>query len=166
MPMNVAELKRRFEASPEIVPPPRDISWIWSGSSFLPRWTWKLRMPTMRIPPEMEAALEIARAVRDGDEDRAKELIEAFVGRPLDPILSEAYGAETWAELTDWKSGILPALVWFLDYHAKRMRTEPDEWYKERAEYVDRRLKKPDDWDLMQSVKGYGKNRAQRLGRV
>ncbi len=166
MPMNVAELKRRFEASPEIVPPPQNISWIWSGSSFLPRWTWKLRMPTMRIPPEMEAALEIARAVRDGDEGRARQLIEAFVGRPLDPILTEAYGAETWAELTDWESGMLPALVWFLEYHGERMKTEPNKWYKERTEYVYHKLKKLDDRDLVRLLKREDEGRAERLERL
>lgn len=148
MAMNLPEIRRRLEAQSSAPSPRLNLT----------------RGP--RVPTDWKAALEIARAVRDGDHVCAKELIEAFVGRPLDTILAEAYGAETWVDLTDWQRGILPAFVWFLDYHKERMGTESKEWYKKRAKYVASGLKKRDDQDLMRSLRIPGEGREQRLERL
>ncbi len=165
--MNLTEYRRRTQAPPLIDAPVQDIVKLSQDIVQLARgYSPQHQRRWLVLSPEMRAAIEIARAIRTGDEGRARELTEAFVGRPLDKLLTELYGAETWTELTDWENGILPLFVAFLRYHSDRMRSEPEEWYKKRAKYVFRMLKKPDGWHLMQSQKGYGKNRAERLERL
>src|SRR5215210_7629382 len=116
MSMNLTERRRRTQAPPLLDAPVQDIIKLSRDIAQLARCycpprqrRWFSLSPEMRAA--IEIAIEIARAVRDGDEGRARELTETFVGRPLDVLLTELYRAETWTELTDWENGILPLLV-------------------------------------------------------
>jgi hypothetical protein len=115
------------------------------------------------LSAELAAALEITRAVRDGGHIRADGLIIAFVGKPPDIFLADLLKDTVWEDLTDWESGVLPMVCRFLCYHRRCLHSEPGEWYRKRAEYVYRTLKKAPNNDLMRSLRKEEDTRAEQL---
>ena len=115
------------------------------------------------LTPEVRAAAEAINARAQGWEEPFWSWVEENTGQQPDALLHSAFDAY----MPQWEK--LPILIAYglLHYHRQRLEN-PDQakWYANQTEYVYKRLKKNEEWELMQALESYGHSKAERLARL